>query len=83
MLVIVIPYFFRETNLLDIDLLTQNLTAAHSLSQFLVAVAEECPEKFLPLVSLVVQFLEWEVNRNSYLIYIPAHCYKIVTIIAL
>lgn len=43
------------------DVLTQNLTAAHSLAQFLTCVTEECPEKVLPLVSCILQFLEWEV----------------------
>ncbi|GFY54758.1 condensin complex subunit 1 [Trichonephila inaurata madagascariensis] len=59
----------REAVLLDIKALVNNLTAAHSLSQFLVSISERCPEKVLCVIGNLLQFLEMEshVMRNCVL----------------
>ncbi|XP_071042878.1 condensin complex subunit 1 [Parasteatoda tepidariorum] len=56
----------REATLLDMKTLTQNLTAAHSLSTFLTTICEKCPDKVLNIIGSLLQFLEWEshVMRN-------------------
>ncbi|KAG8183631.1 hypothetical protein JTE90_005619 [Oedothorax gibbosus] len=59
----------RESTLLDVKTLTQNLTAAHSLSQFLVSICESCTEKVMAVIGSLLQFLEMEshVMRNCVL----------------
>ncbi|GFS87575.1 condensin complex subunit 1 [Nephila pilipes] len=60
---------FREAILLDVKALVNNLTAAHSLSQFLVSISERCPEKVLCVIGNLMQFLEMEshIMRNCVL----------------
>ncbi|XP_054720935.1 condensin complex subunit 1-like [Uloborus diversus] len=57
----------RELLLLDPQSLVQNLTAAHSLSQFLIVICEGCPNKVLSSISILLQFLEWERLLHSLL----------------
>ncbi|GBM42074.1 Condensin complex subunit 1 [Araneus ventricosus] len=59
----------REAILLDVKSLVTNLTAAHSLSQFLISICEKCPEKVLCVIGNLMQFLELEshVMRNCVL----------------
>lgn len=59
----------REAILLDVKTLVNNLTAAHSLSQFLISISEKCPEKVLCVIGNLLQFLEMEshVMRNCVL----------------
>ncbi|KAF8770443.1 Condensin complex subunit 1 like protein [Argiope bruennichi] len=59
----------REAILLDVKSLVTNLTAAHSLSQFLISICEKCPEKVVCVIGNLMQFLEMEshVMRNCVL----------------